>query len=128
VNVQDICELLAELRQEEIDRFFGGQAVPYEDLFPEADTPEFAQETNDRYIQLLSQLDSDIGSHIGVKEANAFITSVQKAHGMRSRSRVAKWATVYDSVDKASEDVGTLKAQLASIGVKIDEEFITKQE
>lgn len=127
MNVQDICTLLADLRQEEVDRFFGGQAVPFEDLFPEAETAEFAQETNDRYIQLLSQLDADLGSHIGIKEANAFITSVQKAHSSRGRTRVKKWATLYDSVDKASEEGGTLRGQSASIGVKPTEEFITKQ-
>jgi hypothetical protein len=124
MNVPEVCSKLSEAMQEEVDVFFGGGQKPFLDTLPEAEQADFLQATIDKIVQGLSDANAPLGEHIGVSEQNAFLASAQKTHNLRYRSRLQKWASAYDTVDKTSAEDGTLTVQLASIGVKVDDERI----
>ena len=128
MNVQDICKILADERAEELARFFGGSIPEWKDLFPEAEEEGWNADTVARMVQIIAQAEAGLSSQIGTKEQDAFLSATQKAHNFQHRSRVQKWAGNYDTVNQVSRTNGILRGQLASIGVKVDDEFIENLE
>jgi hypothetical protein len=129
MTVQEICDALENKKQAEVAHVTAGAEAPgTQDAFETAESAEFLQDGIDTLTDNLQN--PQLTSHmlIGPLEDNAFRSSLQRTHNMQSKSRVQRWSDIYTQRNRISNPSGrgALREQLRHIGVKVDDEFITK--
>jgi len=125
-SVQSVCDLLVQGLQKELGAITSGTEPLAEDLLRSAEDTDYLQDTIDKLTSYLNSADSGQDSLVGILEANAFLAATQKAHNKQATSRISKWAGIYsDKLDKSSDE-GALNQLLRNIGIKVDDEYVTR--
>ena len=137
MNVQELCDALVDRRKKELDAVsdHGFGEVPAE-TFDAALTEEWLAD-NIKQVATLANKVSEENEWIGNLEINAFLAAFQRAvEGMRT-PRIKRWAnrftfkkrTIFKEIRNADGKIvtvgGALQEQLRSLGVKVDNEFVT---
>ena len=126
MTVQDLCQQLVQLRNDEILAVTEGLNKIPEDVFAEALTPDWLAANIQKIFEVLNTKPSRENALVGSLESNAFLAAFQKAYENQNRTRAQRWAGVYSQVGRTSAEGGALAVQLNHIGVKVDEEFIER--
>ena len=137
MNVQQLCDALVDRRQKELDAVEKGvSGVPVE-TFDAALTEEWLADNIKQVFNVTQDKESREDALIGNLEINAFLAAFQRAVEDVRTPRIKRWANRFTfkkrTISKATKDAddktiaagGPLQEQLRSLGVKVDEEFIT---
>lgn len=137
MNVQELCDALVDRRQEDIDAVEHGKSEVPEETFDAALTEEWLADNIKQIAIAANTRPTALNETIGNLEINAFLASFQRAvEGMRM-PRIKRWAQRFtfkkrtiswarhDADGKLIAPGGALQEQLRSLGVKVDDEFIT---
>jgi hypothetical protein len=136
MNVQELCDALVDRRQKELDAVEKGKSEVPVETFDAALTEEWLAD-NIKQIATLANKVSEENEWVGNLEINAFLAAFQRAvEGMRT-PRIKRWANRFtfkkrtkseetrDADGKLVAVGGALQEQLRSLGVKVDNEFVT---
>jgi len=126
MNVQDACDAIAVFLQSDVLSVLGGEQPPVTDPLPQAGSDAFLSDNVGDLIDRLADVELTEHDLVGILESNAFLAALQRAHEIQYRSRIQRWADCYSQKNRVSSSTGALLLQLKGIGVKVDDEFVTK--
>jgi hypothetical protein len=125
MTVPEACNILLTYIQKQVNSGLLGAPLFIEDIFPEALTPQFTQDLIRELQSKVLQSNATAADIIGIQESLAFLGSIQRAEACRKCGRLQRLAraethkrNLCDATD------GALTLQLASIGSKVDSEFV----
>ena len=98
------------------------------DDYGEALSASLLQDNVDQLTAVLSELSDNrkLDSLVSALEANAFLADFQNCVTFARKSRIDKSAGIH-GIDKADAgDDGVIEVQLAEIGTKVEDEFLTR--
>ena len=136
MTVQALCDALITRRNGELKMVEEGVGTIPAETFDGALTLEWLADNIEQIFDTTHPPDSRQDALIGSLEINAFLASFQRALEVYRTPRVTRWAARYSQkkrqVSPSSETPekkkivgGALQEQLRSLGVKVDDEFIT---
>lgn len=137
MNVQELCDALVDRRQKELDAVEKGVSEVPVETFDAALTEEWLADNIKHVFNVTKSEESREDALVGNLEINAFLAAFQRAVEDMRTPRIKRWANRFAfkkrTISKATKDAddkpiaagGPLQEQLRSLGVKVDEEFIT---
>ena len=126
MTIPEICDNLAILLQAQITAVTTGEVVTVDVDFSDALTERWLTDSVQLVFETLSRNNSRENELVGSLEANAFLAAFQKAYQNQQRTRCTRWAALFSAKNRQLAADGPLAAQLRHVGVKVDDEWLTK--
>lgn len=125
MTVSEACDILLAYVQKQVDSGLLGAPLFIEDIFTESLDPSFTQDLIREFQSKILVSTSPSADIIGIQESLAFLGSIQRADSFRKSSRMKRLAKATEHKRNLCDSTdGALTLQLASIGSKVDSEFI----
>jgi len=126
VTVQEVCDKLKDLQDTRLSAFVEGLDAISNLSVPEALELTFLDPSVLAVFEAYSRSNSRDDEMIGSMEINAFMAAFQKAYQNENRTRITRWSRIVSAKKKLVSENGPLAAQLRHIGVKVEDEFLTR--
>jgi PAS domain-containing protein len=125
MTVPEACSIIQQYFQKQLDAGLVGDPVFIADIFPESQDPVFTQDLIRELQTKIIQRNSTAADLLGVQESLAFLGTIQRTDCIRKCSRIERMATnASHKLSLSDSSDGAMVTQLASIGSKVDSEFI----
>lgn len=127
MTVPEACKKLQEYFKQQLDAGLVGDPVFILDIFPESQEAAFTEDLIREFQTKIIQRESTAADIIGIQESLAFLGSIQRTDAFRKSSRILRLSRTSEHKLSIADPVeGALVSQLASIGSKVDSEFIAE--
>ena len=125
MTVPEACNKIQEYFQQQLDAGLVGDPVFIVDIFPESQEVAFTEGLIREFKTKILQRDATPAEILGIQESLAFLGSIQRTDAFRKSSRVSRLAGASQHKLSLSDPTdGAMVTQLASIGSKVDSEFV----